>query len=202
MPFLSTVAAPWGMRPVRRINGDGPIQINWYYSSAAVIIGMNEPVATDGAHATGERTVTRYTAGTPIVGVAVAFSPTKPTGGTSLAAPAADSYDYKPSAVSLWIGVIDDPTVVFSIQSDESVAVASYGLNCDLITAANAATPDWNSIAALDGSEVATTSTLDLKILGLTDMTEGTNTAADAYCALDVLINTHELGQGLGSLGK
>lgn len=83
--------------------------------------------------------------------------------------------------------VVDDPRVVFSVQCDGTLAVENVGLNADR-TVAGGSTVTNDSNDELDISSVATTSTLQLKILGLSNIEENEiGAAANA----DVIINAH-----------
>lgn len=215
MGFSSAVASPFGLRPVRYLNGQPWTgAFNWYYRAAAgSAIGMYEPVATTGtAHATtGLKQVTRYTAGNPLLGVAVAFLPAGafPAWDWSLSGATAypNTLDYCPGGAgtpAMWIGVVDDPNVVFQAQEDGDttpIVVASVGLNVTLITAADCNTTTGLSVAAIDSNTVNTTATLQLKILGLSQLVDGSNSISDNYKMFDVTINAHELGHGTGMTG-
>lgn len=210
MAFTSASATPFGLRPVRYKNGtpwNGGG--NWYYvpSTDGTRIGKYEPVATTGtAHATwGTKQVTRYTAGSLLLGSAIGFLPAgafMPQGTpSSLADPTSkDIYHYRPASVGMWVLVADDPNIIFEAQGDAVIAAASIGLNCDLITAADCSTTTGLSVAAIDSSEVGATG--QLKVLGLTQMIAGgTNLIGGTYPMYDVTINEHELAQGAGAAG-
>ena len=90
-----------------------------------------------------------------------------------------------------WAWVVDDPNVIFEMTDDgDSVASDWIGKNTNFTVAAPSA-PTVNPLSAtvIDGSTVATTNTLPLKIIGM-KRTAGNSIAA--YARWLVKFNTHE----------
>ena len=86
--------------------------------------------------------------------------------------------------------VIDDPSQLFIIQVDESVAQADIGKNAD-VTGTGGSTTTGVSTMELDSSTIAKSAALNLKIVGLWDVpgnTFGTN------AVVVVKINEHLYG--------
>ena len=96
--------------------------------------------------------------------------------------------------------VIDDPHVVFQMQSDEALNTTDRGLNASVVQTAGS-TSIGKSKNALDGSTPATTNTLPLRII---DFVDGPNslppkatTASDAYP--DVIVKFNAASSGSAS---
>jgi len=86
--------------------------------------------------------------------------------------------------------VIDDPSQLFIIQVDESVAQADIGKNADVVGTGGSTTTGVSTME-LDSSTIAKTAALNLKIVGLWDVpgnTFGTN------AVVVVKINEHLYG--------
>lgn len=87
----------------------------------------------------------------------------------------------------IYVYVVDDPRVVFKVQADESVATTALGKNAPLVNVTAGSTVSGNSTCALDGSAVATTNTLAVKIIGFVESVY--STAGDAYTDCLVIWN-------------
>ena len=86
--------------------------------------------------------------------------------------------------------MIDDPSQLFIIQVDESVAQTDIGKNADIVGTGGSTTTGVSSME-LDSSTIAKTAALNLKIVGLWDVpgnTFGTN------AVVVVKINEHLYG--------
>jgi len=88
---------------------------------------------------------------------------------------------------SIYVYVVDDPRVVFKVQADESVATTALGLNAPLVNVTAGSTVSGNSTCALDGSAVASTNTLAVKIIGFVESVY--STPGDAYTDCLVIWN-------------
>lgn len=87
-----------------------------------------------------------------------------------------------------WAYVYDDPDMLFQVQADEAVDQTGIGANAAIVQGAgNTAT--GKSGVTLDGSTIATTATLPLRIVDFVDgpMSE----LGDAKTDLIVRLNTH-----------
>ena len=89
-----------------------------------------------------------------------------------------------------------DPEVLFQMQGDEAVAQAALGANSAVVQTAGS-TSIGNSKNAVDGSTVATTNTLPVKIV---DFVDGpTSSVGDAYTDVIVKFNVgHQLTNTTG----
>ena len=87
--------------------------------------------------------------------------------------------------------VIDDTQVIYELQDDglSALTASAVGLNASM-TVTNPTSPQQNSATTLTTSSVATTASLPLKILGLS---QKPNNAFGAYANWLVYINQHEL---------
>ena len=92
--------------------------------------------------------------------------------------------------------VLVDPNVLFKMQSDETVAQAALGANAAVVQTAGS-TSIGNSKNAFDGSTVATTNTLPVKVV---DFVDGpTSTVGDTYTDVIVKFNVgHQLTNTTG----
>jgi hypothetical protein len=98
--------------------------------------------------------------------------------------------------------VCDDPYVVFQAQEDSvggNIAIASVGLNTELIFTHAGDAVTGISGAEIDSSEVAATATLAVKILRAS--AEIGNVIPGANAEWDIMLNVHSESHGTGSLG-
>jgi hypothetical protein len=96
--------------------------------------------------------------------------------------------------------VLDDPFVIFQMQSDEALNTTDRGLNASVVVTAGSSTIG-KSKSALDGSTPATTNTLPLRIIDFVDgpsslPPKGT-TASDTYP--DVIVKFNAASSGSAS---
>ena len=109
---------------------------------------------------------------------------------------------YNPADTEAIMGVCDDPYVVFQAQEDSvggNIAIASVGLNTELIFTHAGNTTTGVSGAEIDSSEVAATATLAVKILRASAVID--NVIPGANSEWDVVLNVHSESHGTGSLG-
>jgi hypothetical protein len=202
----STVSTPFGLRPVRYMDGsayNGACHL--YYSSENQIIGIGDLVKLSGtADSTGlVQGVSIATAGAAAIGVVVGIAQVTPGHlPASLAANSGFSQKlYKAAAATEYLWVCDDPKVIYQIREDgdgESTVVASVGLNANIVKTSDASTTTGLSGMHLDSSSKATTATLNLHIHGLSFCPSGKNVisaagAAGNYAVFDVSIVGHSL---------
>jgi hypothetical protein len=103
--------------------------------------------------------------------------------------------NYYPGSVNITAGkiaadVMDDPSQLFLIQVDESVAQTQIGLNADVIGTGGSTTTGVSSME-LDSSTIAKAAALNLKIVGLYDV-PGNEFGTNAVVV--VKINEHLYG--------
>jgi hypothetical protein len=114
--------------------------------------------------------------------------------------------NYYPGSVDITTGiiqadVIDDPNQLFLIQSTSSTAIdqTKIGFNAPISTSTTGSTTTGLSNMTIDSANVAKTSTLALKVVGLYSQS---GNEFGAYEILVVKINTHQYGSvGVAGLG-
>jgi hypothetical protein len=145
--------------------------------------------------------VTQLTAGTigrhaasgtvPILGVFNGCSYTDPTSGETVFS---NSYPGSIAASDIVANVIDDPMVQFSIQSDEAFPVTDLFGNFDIVDSSPVGdTKTGTSNMQLDTSTGATTATLPLKAIDISQDPENSDVAS-AGTNVIVVIQNHVMG--------
>ena len=199
---MPNVNKPSGLSPVKYLNGadwDGRVNI---YSIAAANTNafyVGDPVVPSGdADTLGIMGVTVLTPGTgPIVGVIAAIG-VNPDGGPYID-PNNLSRTFRPSGAAssvYYVAVCDDPNVIYECQevgTGTAFTSAEVGLNCNLVLAAPATGAVYSG-AQLNNATEATTSSLDVKLLGLA---RKAGNAFGAYAKWNVLINNHAYRAGI-----
>jgi len=185
---MSAVAAPYGLRPVRSLVGGGnnsgitrQYLITDTYTTS-IFYGDIVHIVTAG---TVEK-LTTTNSGAPL-GVFLGCSYTDPTLGYKLhsnmwlaSTAASDAYAY----------VCDDPTMLYTIQSDESVVRASVGLNFSVVQTAGNTAIGMSKIA-LDGNTGNTTNTLPVRLVDFNrNQVVPANAVGDAFTDVIVRLNT------------
>jgi len=188
--------APQGLIPRRQRDGETANgSLNRYYvdPAYATAVFIGDPVILSGsADAQGVPGVVVATQGATnrITGVVVGFDPT----------PGIVALGYRAASTAGYVLVDDNPMTEFEIQEDSvggALAVASVGLNCDLISAAGNAfirRSGW----MLDSSTAGTGATLQVRIVGA--MQRADNEIGD-YCKWLVRINQPTETGAAGSTG-
>ena len=183
---MASVAAPYGLRPVNLIGGQpyaGSTRMFKIANAYAANIFFGQPVASNGNGFIQADTSTTALPATGVVGVFMGCTYTDPSlkikvfkqyWPTGTIATDAEAY------------VVDDPDVVMQVQADEAVAQTALGANIALVTSAGS-TATGNSTTAADGSSVAASATLPLRIVGFVDGPD--SVAGDAYTDLLVKWN-------------
>jgi hypothetical protein len=196
--------APFGLRPVRHLNGNpwnGKVRHVYVPASDNTAIFIGDPVTHVGDSNDNEifgnapgtlLEVTRSTVGDaqPITGVVVGVVPVT-----------ADSLKYRAASTERVLMIVDDPSVVFEIQSDTTgLAADSMGLDAVLI-----ATHAGDTNTGLSGMELDTTSDVpaadssnQLRILSLAKKQDN---ALGAWAVAEVIITNHTFAQGNLGLG-
>src|SRR5512143_3952259 len=120
-------------------------------------------------------------------------------GGNPVVAVLQNSPIYHPASTLQYILVADDPNLLFWIQEDSvagPIAMATAGMkNADLIAGSGSTATGWSGWM-LDSSTIATTNTLQLRLMG--GLQEADNTMASSYAKWLVRLNlstiTHTTG--------
>jgi|TARA_R100000084_G_scaffold105708_1_gene63341 hypothetical protein len=183
--------AAFGMRPVKMIGGapytggQSRYRIAANYDTAIFQGDMVAQVTGGGieVHADGGTV--------PIVGVFNGCQYTDPTTGEQKFS---NFYPASTNASDIIAFVIDDPMVVFEIQCNAAFPVADLFGNFDIVYTSAGSTTTGISGAELNVSDGATTATLSLKCIDISEDPENSDVASDATNVL-VVIQNHIFGQ-------
>ena len=194
-----------GFRPVKHLTG-APYngQLNRYMisasNSAVTNVGDLVVLSTDASLVDGDQgvypAVSRAASGTAaaIVGVVVGFEPDYNNLNTG---------NFRAASTRRVALVADSPDLIFAAPQDAVggvVAAASVGLNVAVNLGTAVAVAPWNSGMSVDSSTVATTNTLPLKIVGVTAAPDQDVTSTGRPAELLVMINTHQLANGIAGV--
>lgn len=194
MPNLN---APKGFQPSRYLNGtswNGQTNVYCIPAADASAYAVGDAVkSAAGGDANGVQYVQKAAGTDAVRGVIVGAFPVAP-GVPSLRGvtvdlatqliPAAKAKDY-------YVMVVDDPAVIFEIQDDGLSALTAAACNKNAsFTVANPSGLSQLSGSVLNTASVATTNTLNLKIMGLIQRDDNAFGAAAKWA---VKFNLHEL---------
>ena len=185
-----------GFRPVKHLNG-APYngQFNRYMISASdsqvtnvgdlVVFSDNDALVdpTGGVYPAVERAASATSSA--IVGAIVGFEPDYSNLNTGA---------YRAASTRRVVYVADSPDLIFECPQDGTggvVAAASVGLNCSLVIGSGSATAPYASTQMVDSSEVDTTATDPVQIVGVVASPDNDVTSTSRPAALLVRINTH-----------
>ena len=184
--------APFGGRPVRMMGGEpysGGQSRYRIASGATTPIYQGDLVTQLTAGVLGRHAATGTV---PIVGVFNGCSYTDPTSGEQV------FKNYYPGSISasdIIASVVDNPNVVFEVQSDAALPVADLFGNFDIVDGSPVGdTKSGRSNTELDVTTGATTATLPLKALDISqdpDNSDVSSANTNAY----VVIQNHIAGQ-------
>lgn len=187
-----------GFRPVKHLNGS-PYngQFTRYMISASdaattnvgdLVVLSDQAALTDtagfGVYPAVERAASA-TAST-VVGAVVGFEPDY----TNL-----NAGMYRTASTRRVVFVADSPDLIFEVPQDGTggvVAAASVGLNCDIVVGTGVTTAPYASTQMIDSSQVSTTNTLPVQIVGVVASPDNDVTSTARPAALLVRINTHQ----------
>lgn len=189
---------PAGLSPVGYLNGapwTGGGRVYYIASNDTNALAIGDPVRSSGSGDTnGIAGVTLATAGTAMRGVIAGIGTAPPGSGyfnpsnlNTTVAPATKTVAY-------YALIIDDPNVIFEVQeigTGTALTADEIGLNCNLVAGTN---NGYVSGWLLTNTTEATTASLDVKLLGLSQKRDN---AFGAYAKWRVLINSHELRGGV-----
>jgi hypothetical protein len=203
---MANLNAPSGLAPVQHMNGspwNGQVRQYCILAADANPFSIGDLVTTignAGADAFGIPAVTLAAAGVAVRGVIVAIG-IVPQGG-----PYINPTDLTKmtratgtKTINYYCAVVDDPSVLFEVQEGGAGTVltqASVSRNANIVYAAGAAGQNFSG-STLDNGSVATTNTLQLKIISATQRAD--NTPYAAYQKWLVMINNHEFRPGTTS---
>lgn len=184
-----------GFRPVKHMNGS-PYngQFNRYMISASdsqvtnvgdlVVLSDNDALvdtAGGGVYPAVERAASATSSA--IVGAIVGFEPDYSNLNTGM---------YRAASTRRVVFVADSPDLIFACPQDGNIAATDVGRNCSLVIGSGASTAPYASTMKVDSSEVDTTATDPVQIIGIVNSPDNAVRLADSGNAeLLVRINTH-----------
>ena len=112
-----------------------------------------------------------------------------------------NSPQYRTASTAMYVLVVDAPDAVFEVQYSGTIAATSFNKNINVLTGSQASgsTTTGFSGEVVDGTTVATTATLPLRIHGAVQRVDNDITSANPKVL--VYINNHQLGSGTGTTG-
>lgn len=168
---MANANVPRGLIPYRNFAGQyetGAIGVYYVPSSYGTALYIGDPVDIVSASddAIGTPAVQLATVGSPILGVMVGIIDGGPEG--AIITVTQDKPIYHQASTAGYIAVLEDPNALYWVQDDASTqAVAPKlwaGKNADLVAAAGSTVTGFSGWQ-LAASTVATTNTLDVKII-------------------------------------
>lgn len=190
---MANANRPTGLSPVKSITGapwNGQANLYSIAAAYATALAIGDPVVSSGtADAAGIPGIAIAADTGAIRGVIVGLGKkpliANPDNLNSTIRPANDPDEW-------YALVVDDPNVIFEVQDSGGTALAATdtGLNTNLVSGAN---NGFVSGWTVDGADKATTSTLQVKLLGLSQRIDN---AFGQYGKWLVKINNHELAAG------
>ena len=194
---MANLNAPRGFVPSRYLNGaawNGAVNMYFIPSTDGSIYSPGDAVKSAAvSDANGVMGIAKAAGTDTVRGVVIGFL-VAPLFGVSLVGtnldltiqnlPATKTKDY-------YALVVDDPQVLFELMDDGLAALTATSVNKNTIfTVANPTAPAQNSASVLATGSVNTTSTLNLKIMGLVQRDDNTFGARAKWL---VKFNQHEL---------
>ena len=195
---MATTATPYGARPIGTLSSSGSFTSKT--RNLPIITTYNTQISNgDFCKVAADGTIAKDTGTTALtaVGIFLGCSYTDPTTNQKTFS---NYWPASNAATDAMAYVLDDPFVIFQMQSDEALNTTDRGLNASVVvTAGN--TTFGKSKNALDGSTPATTNTLPLRIIDFVDgpkslPPKGT-TASDTYP--DVIVKFNAASSGSAS---
>lgn len=194
---MANANRPTGLSPVKYLNGapwSGQANVYSIATDYAVALYIGDPVISSGtADVNGVPGVALAAATGAIRGVIVGLGSTYEECIGNINNP---NITYRPAATqtTTWYAmVVDDPNVVFAVQeigTGTYLTATEVGLNANLsLAAGNGYVSGW----MLDNSGEGTTSTIQVRLLGLVRTIDN---AFGQYAKWLVKINNHELAAG------
>lgn len=196
---MANANIPRGLIPSRHRNGapyNGAARMYYVPATYATALYVGDPVipVTGAADANGIHTVQLATAGGgaytlgPIVSVVSGGNP-----------PIVNTFDktvYRPASVAGYVLVADDPDLLFEMQEDSlpssagQMGIGAGGRNADLISGTGSTATGYSGWL-IDSSTLATTNTLQLRIVEAVDRAD--NDPTIDYAKWLVAINLHSM---------
>jgi hypothetical protein len=173
---MANINNPHGLMPLGTSLSGGPqaIQILQKVASNANAIYRYDPVARQADGSIGADSITPGT--TLYSGV---------------------SLNYGAASTLTDQAVVISPDAIYEVQCDSTaIAAGDMGANANLTLGAGSATTKMSG-AVINGGSIATTSTLDLHLLGLFNIV---GNAFGAYARIEVVFNKHRMAPGVAGV--
>ena len=192
---MANTSRPSGLRPIRHLSGspwNGALSIYYHSTANASAIYKGALVTSDvalGSPTCGPDPLGIYQSimvaaddEPGCIGVAWTFGSTPQLAALSTNL---NSVNYCPASTGMYIGVIDDPTVIYEIEGNNASWVSSnIGENCDTSNNAAGTAASGRSTCVADHSSL-TAATAQLRILRLVNRPDN---EIGAYNKLEVMI--------------
>lgn len=168
---MANANIPRGLIPYRMFAGGyytGAVSVYYVPSSYATALYIGDPVdVISGSNDTiGTPAVQLASVGSPIAGVMVGIIDGGPAG--AIVSVTQGLPIYHPASTAQYIAVADDPNLLFEVQDDASSQARApdlwAGRNANLVSGSGSTTTGFSGWQ-LAASTVATTNTLDVKII-------------------------------------
>lgn len=188
---MANVSRPNGASPV--FNGNGSpwnqqARTYWIPSTDGSQYNIGDFVKSSAGNdtATQRAKIVKATAGATVRGIVVGFLP-DPNALQIINVPATKLHDY-------FALVVDDPSIIFEMTDDgvdttKLSATSAVGKNANFVVA-NPTAPSPVSATVIDSATIATTNSLPIKIIGLSQIP---GNAAGAFARWLCKFNLHEL---------
>lgn len=206
---MANANVPRGLIPYSHFDGsvwNGSANIYYVAAGYGTALYIGDPVTTHSASndANGIPAVQIGVVGSAIIGSVVGIV----NGGPNAAAPITVTRDlpiYHPASTAQYILVSDDPNLLYMVQDDASAQATAAqlwpGLNANLVSGSGSTTTGYSGWQ-LASSTVATTNTLDVKIIrALNQVDNAIGTTANTNTHAKWLVKLNNYGytnQGVG----
>lgn len=190
---MANANTPFGLAPVEYLSGapwNGQVRRYYIPSSDGNAYAIGDPVTLGGSgDSKGVPSVVLATPGSGLVGVIVG------AGGLAYGGFSGDPTNLNTTVIpatktkAYYVLVADDPNIIFEVQeigTGTPLAATDIGLNANLVAGTNSG---YLSGWLLTNTTEATTSSLDVKLLGLSQSVQPNDFGA--YAKWRVLINNH-----------
>lgn len=198
---MANISRVNGFRPTKYLNGaawNGQATLYFIPSGNATATFVGDLVKMDttgdpaasGGLALGVGSVIQAAATNAVIGAVVGFGIIY----TNLNSP-----QYRLASVGQYCWVVDDPNVLFEVQTSNGTAALGDVNNNANIAVAAGSTSTGQSGMTLDVGTILTTATLPLRIVQFSQRADNDNTSAAAK--MIVKLNNHQLGSSTGVAG-
>jgi hypothetical protein len=200
---MANANVPRGLIPYCDVFGrkyNGSFNVYYVPSSYATALYVGDPVdiISGSNDALGTPAVQLASSGSPILGVMVGIVNGGDMG--SMVAVTRDQAVYHPASTAQYIAVADDTSLLFAIQDDASTQARApnlwAGRNANLVSGTGSTVTGYSGWQ-LQASSVATTNTLDLKIMRPLQQADNTiGTSANTNMNAKWLVKLNNLRTG------